>query len=54
MMVLVMLLAVTHAIDNGLGLRPPLGWRNFNAFYNPCAEFGPRSTQAMSSVLPRY
>ena len=32
------------AIDNSLGLTPPLGWRNFNAFYNP-------SQQIMSSAM---
>ena len=30
-----LLLHAPLAIDNGLGLRPPMGWRNFNAFYNP-------------------
>ena len=26
------------AMDNGLGLTPPMGWRNFNAFYNPSQQ----------------
>lgn len=31
------------ALDNGLGLRPPLGWRSYNAF-------GGRPTQAIMEV----
>ncbi len=31
------------ALDNGLGLRPPLGWRSYNAF-------GGRPTQVRSPV----
>ena len=28
-----LIVSVALAIDNGLGLRPPLGWRSFNAYY---------------------
>ena len=34
-------------IDNGLGLRPPLGWRNFNAFYNPSQQIMEDTMDAM-------
>ena len=29
-----MMVSCTYAIDNGLGLRPPLGFRSFNAYYS--------------------
>lgn len=28
-----MLIALTDAIDNGLGVTPPMGWRHWKAFY---------------------
>ena len=34
-------------LDNGLGLRPPLGWRNFNAFYNPSQKIMEDTMDAM-------
>ena len=30
---LLALLVPTFAVNNGLGLTPPLGWRSFNAFW---------------------
>jgi alpha-galactosidase len=38
------LLPAACAIDNGLGLTPPLGWRSYNAF-------GGRPTQAIMAAM---
>ena len=44
MLPLLALLATAHALDNGLGLLPPLGWRSYNAF-------GGRPTQAIMEAM---
>ena len=42
-----MLHILVLGIDNGVGLLPPLGWRNFNAYYNPSQQIMEDTMDAM-------